>query len=306
MSNYMAIRAHFVEGFGGVIADFLIAKSRADVETVRPLHKRPVEPLERFTDIAALNDVIDTPEFRSKLIAARDYDGDVIQVDGTLYPYDPICAGSGDMWRQYWADMQLVLRRRLGPAAAGPSDRIEKVRDWWTQSLFLWGFSMARPPQAKGQRWIGLATMDEINAVPVLLTPEAWDGIASSLFAGRERAWEVSVTGRVQQRESRVEGSGALQEVFKVLERPNYLVVHTPDQIVRKEKSIFFSAYIWALFQTPQGRKFGLWEHANIADPDLFEEGIERLVRKARELCAPGDQVVEALTPEVREALVRR
>jgi hypothetical protein len=311
MSSYGEMRAAIIDGFGigeagALMFEYVRTQSRAIVETVQPLPKEPTQPLEHFTDVAALNEVIDSADFRRKLMAARDYEGDVIRVDATLYAYDPICAGSGDMWRQYWAEMQRVLRRRLGPAAGAPSDRKEKVRDWWTQSLFLWGFSMARSPQPKGHRWVGLATMDEINAVPVLLTPEAWDGIVSNLFAGRERAWEVSVTARVRQRESGGEGSGTLREVFEVLERPNYLVVHSAEQINRHEKSTFFSAYIWALFQTPQGRKYGLWEHANIADSDLFDEGVERLVRKARELCAPDYQVVAALAPEVAEALARR
>lgn len=60
-----------------------------------------------------------------------------------------------------------------------------------------------------------------------------------------------------------------------------------------------------ALFETSKGDAYGLWEHANIADPDLFDEGLTRLGRKAAEIRGGGDQLAAALTPEVDAAVTR-
>jgi hypothetical protein len=308
MSLIALVRETFLEGgVGNMLADIAGRNWAPTKESVRLPQAVGVQPLRRFPDVVELNETLDTQEFRSELTAARDYQGNVVEVHGTLYPYEPICAGSAGMWRRYWADMQSILRARLGPASpASSADRLDRVRDWWTQSLFLWGFSMARERLPDGSRWVGLATMDEINAVPVLVVPAAWEGRVEGLFAGHARAWEVKLTGHVDRRESKTGASDKFQEVFAALERLNYLIIQSPEQIDIKEKSAFFSAYIWALFETPRGRKYGLWEHANIADPDLFDDGVARLARKAGELCGPEDRLVAAVAPEVQAALLRR
>jgi hypothetical protein len=262
------------------------------------------QPWQSFVDVVALNEALDTQEFVSEWWSVRERARNVVEVRGTLYPFEPICAGSAKMWRDYWVEMQGVLEARLGPASGRLLDRKEKARDWWTHSLFLWGFSMARDPQPDGNRWLGLASMDEINAIPVLMAPAAWERLVSSLFAGRERAWEVRLTGSLERRgPASATLGGKLQEVFRLLERPFYLAIHSPDQVIVQEKSVDFSAYIWALFETPAGNKFGLWEHANIADHELFEDGVARLAAKVRDFCEPKVRLVASLAPDVAAAL---
>lgn len=289
----------------GDILTMFVESVRSATEGLMPAGRETgTQPWQSFVDVVALNEALDTQDFVSEWWAVREREGNVVEVRGTLFPYEPICAGSAKMWRDYWVEMQGVLKARLGPAAGGSLDRKEKARDWWTQSLFLWGFSMARDPQPDGNRWLGLASMDEINAVPVLMAPAAWDRLVSSLFAGRERAWDVRLTGRLERRATASAAlGGKLQEVFHLLERPFYLAIHSPDQVVVQEKSVYFSAYIWALFETPTGNKFGLWEHANIADHELFEDGVARLAAKAREFCGPKVRLVASLAPDVTAAL---
>jgi hypothetical protein len=113
----------------------------------------------------------------------------------------------------------------------------------------------------------------------------------------------VRLTGHLERRTTSAAPGGKLEEVFRLLERPFYLVVRSPEQVSVEEKSVYFSAYIWALFETAKGNKFGLWEHANIADHDLFQDGVVRLARKAQEFCGPGDRLVACLTPEAAASL---
>ena len=291
--------------FGGVL-DIFVKRISTITAGVTPAGRTAgLQPWQRFADVVALNEALDTREFVSEWWAAREHEGNVVEVRGTLYPYEPICAGSAKMWRDYWTEMQGVLKARLGPATGGSLDRTEKARDWWTQSLFLWGFSMARDPQVDGARWLGLGSMDEINAVPILIAPSAWERLVSSLFAGRERAWDVRLTGHLERRTTSEAPAGNLEDVFRLLERPFYLVVRSPEQISVEEKSVYFSAYIWALFETPKGNKFGLWEHANIADYELFQDGVARLTRKVQEFCGPEDRLVACLAPEAAASLTK-
>jgi hypothetical protein len=266
--------------------------------------KRRARPWKSFKDVEALNEALEDQEFVREWRAVREKEGNLVSVTGTIYPYEPICAGSAGMWRKYWTEMQQVLTERMGPAAPGATgDRTRKVRDWFTQSLFLWGFSMARAPQPGEPRWVGIGSMDEINAIPVALGPAAWDAFGATRFAGQERAWDVRLTGYLERQASADSPAGALRAVFKTLQRDYFLRVPSPQDIEVAGKSVYFSAYIWALFETPQGDNYGLWEHANIADPDLFDEGRTRLTRKARELCGPGDRLAAALAPDVALAL---
>lgn len=293
--------------FGGFLQILVEeATSRPLPRLVRGLGSagKRVRPWQNFENVEGLNDALDDRAFISDWRAVREREGHLVSVTGTLFPYEPICAGSSRMWRTYWTDMERVLVARMGPVGSRSSlSRKEKVRDWFTQSLFLWGFSMAHESQPGEPRWLGIGFMDEINSIPIAFTPAAWDGLASSLFAGRERAWNVRLTGHLERRSPATAVSSRLREVFKTLERPYYLVVQSPDQVEVLEKSVFFSAYIWGLFETPRGDAYGLWEHANIADPDLFEEGIGRLARKTRELCDPKDRLVATLTAEVAAAI---
>jgi hypothetical protein len=257
-----------------------------------------------FENVEELNDSLDDRTFISDWRSVREREGHIINLTGTLFPYEPICAGSSRMWRTYWTDMEKVLIARMGPVGSRSSlGRKEKVRDWFTQSLFLWGFSMAQESQPGEPHWLGIGFMDEINSIPIAFAPAAWDGRASSLFAGRERAWNVRLTAHLERRPPATASPGRVREVFKTLERPYYLVVQSPDQVEVLEKSVFFSAYTWGLFETPKGDAYGLWEHTNIADPDLFEEGIGRLARKIEDLCDPKDRLVAALTAEVAAAI---
>lgn len=293
--------------FGGFLQILVEeATSRPLPRLVRGLGSagKRVRPWQSFENVEGLNDALDDRAFISDWRAVREREGHLVSVTGTLFSYEPICAGSSRMWRTYWTDMERVLVARMGPVGSRSSlSRKEKVRDWFTQSLFLWGFSMAHESQPGEPRWLGIGFMDEINSIPIAFTPAAWDGLASSLFAGRERAWNVRLTGHLERRSPATAVSSRLREVFKTLERPYYLVVQSPDQVEVLEKSVFFSAYIWGLFETPRGDAYGLWEHANIADPDLFEEGIGRLARKTRELCDPKDRLVATLTAEVAAAI---
>jgi len=257
-----------------------------------------------FEDVVALNEALDDEAFIGEWRAATKAEARPVAVTGTLYPYEPICAGSARMWRTYWLQMQQALLLRLGPAAAEASiGRAQKVRDWFTQSLFLWGFSMAHPPEPAGGRWLGIGSMDEINGIPVLLGPDVWEQVGSRLFAGRERAWDVRLTGYLERRAPATAAPGALGTAFKALEREYFLRVVSPDHVTILAKSVFFSAYVWGLFETPQGDAYALWEHANIADHELFDEGTARLARKARDLSGPGDQLAAALAPEVAAAV---
>jgi len=266
-----------------------------------------VRAWQSFESVEGLNDALDDRDFISDWRTARESEGNVVSVTGTIFPYEPICAGSSKMWRTYWTDMEKVLIARMGPVGSRTSlGKKEKVRDWFTQSLFLWGFSMAHESPPEEPRWVGIGFMDEINSLPIAFSPAAWEGRVASLFAGRERAWNVRVTAHLERRPPTTQAPGKVREVFKTLERPYYLVVQSPDQIEVLEKSVFFSAYIWALFETPKGDAYGLWEHANIADPDLFEEGIGRLVRKTGDLCDPKDRLVATLTAEVAAAIQGR
>ena len=291
--------------FGDILTTFVQGVRSATVGLMPAGRETGIQPWQSFVDVVALNEALDTQDFVREWRTVREREGNVVEVRGTLYPYEPICAGSAKMWRDYWVEMQGVLKARQGPAAGGSLDRKEKARDWWTQSLFLWGFSMARDPQPDGNRWLGLASMDEINAVPVLMAPEAWDRLVSNLFAGRERAWDVRLTGRLERRTASPSFGGSFQEVFRLLERPFYLAIHSPNQVVVVEKSVYFSAYVWALFETPAGNTFGLWEHANIADYELFEDGVARLTAKVREFCGPEVRLVACLAPDVAVAVGR-
>jgi len=293
--------------FGGFLQMLVEeASSRPLPRVVRqpgPRGKR-LRAWQSFENVEGLNDALDDRDFISEWRAVREKEGHIINLTGALFPYEPICAGSSRMWRTYWTDMEKVLVARMGPVGSRSSlDRKEKVRDWFTQSLFLWGFSMAHQPPPDEPHWLGVGFMDEINSIPIAFAPGAWDGLASSLFAGRERAWNVRLTAHLERRSPTAAAPGRVREVFKTLERPYYLVVHSPDQVEVLEKSVFFSAYIWGLFETPSGDAYGLWEHANIADPDLFEEGIGRLTRKTRELRDPKDRLVATLTAEVASAI---
>jgi hypothetical protein len=256
-----------------------------------------------FADVAALNTALDDAGFIAEWAAARDTRSHVVSVTGTLYPYEPICAGSADMWAKYWTLMQQALRERLAAAGAGGKPALrQKLRDWFTHSLFLWGFSMVHEPLPGQPRWLGIGSMDEINAVPVLMTPDAWNAVGASLFTSPGGAWDVQLRGHLEHRRSAAPPS-ALSAVFEVLERDYFLVVTSAEQVSHVTRSVYFSAYVWALLETEQGDAYAVWEHANIADPDLFREGVRRLALKAEELGAPGDPLTAALAPEVDAAL---
>ncbi len=267
---------------------------------------QPLRSWQTFEDVVALNEALEDPAFLRDWGAVREREGHLVTVTGSLYPYEPICAGSARMWRAYWTEMQQVLIARLGGTPAGGSlGRTEKMRDWLTQSLFLWGFSMTHAPQPNEGRWLGLGSMDEINAMPVAFAPAVWERHGPHLFLGRDRAWDVRLTGHLERRSCAATAPGNLCDIFKTLEREFYLLVRSPDQVTVIAKSVYFSAYIWGLFKTRHGNAYGLWEHANIADPELFEEGVSRLAGKARELCEPGDRLAAALGPEVEAAIGR-
>lgn len=259
-----------------------------------------------FADVAALNAALEDETFLADWTAARETHAHVVSVGGTLYPYEPICAGSAEMWQNYWAMMQPALRERLAPVSprARPTLR-QKLRDWFTQSLFLWGFSMAHDPLAGQPRWLGIGSMDEINGLPVLMTPEVWSAVGASLFTTSGSAWDVALTGHLEHRRSAA-APGALSAVFEVLEREYFVVVTSAEQISRVVRSVYFSAYVWALLETDQGDAYAVWEHANIADADLFHEGVSRLARKAEDLRDPADQLTAALAPEIDAALSGR
>ena len=255
-----------------------------------------------FGDNAALDDEV----FIGEWAAARKAGTHLVSVTGTLYPYEPICAGSADMWQKYWTTMQQALRERLGAGAAGGKPALrQKVRDWFTHSLFLWGFSMVHDPLAGQPRWLGIGSMDEINAVPILMAPEVWNALGTSLFTVPGSAWDVSLTAHLEHRQSAAPPS-ALSAVFEVLEREYFLVVTSAEQVSHVTRSVYFSAYVWALLETGQGDAYAVWEHANIADPELFHEGVRRLAVKAGELRDSADQLMAALAPEVDAALGRR
>src|SRR5215470_11160691 len=56
---------------------------------------RPVPPAWRpFADVAALNAALDDEGFKREWLVARKSNMHVVSVSGTLYPYEPICAGS--------------------------------------------------------------------------------------------------------------------------------------------------------------------------------------------------------------------
>jgi hypothetical protein len=259
-----------------------------------------------FGDIAALNAALDDEAFIGEWAAAREAGTHLVSVTGTLYPYEPICAGSADMWQKYWTMMQQALRERLGAGATGGKPALrQKVRDWFTHSLFLWGFSMVHDPLAGQPRWLGIGSMDEINAVPILMASEVWNALGTSLFTVPGSAWDVSLTAHLEHRRSAAPPS-ALSAVFEVLEREYFLVVTSAAQVSHVTRSVYFSAYVWALLETGQGDAYAVWEHANIADPELFHEGVRRLAAKAGELRDSADQLMAALAPEVDAALGRR
>jgi hypothetical protein len=259
-----------------------------------------------FEDVAALNTALDDEVFIGEWTAARGAGTHLVSVTGTLYPYEPICAGSADMWQKYWTMMQPALRERLGASAAGGKPALrQKVRDWFTHSLFLWGFSMVHDPLAGQPRWLGIGSMDEINAVPILMAPEVWNAVGASLFTVPGSAWDVSLTAHLEHRRSAAPPS-ALSAVFEVLEREYFLVVTSAEQVSHVTRSVYFSAYVWAMLETGQGDAYAVWEHANIADPELFHEGVRRLAVKAGELRDSADQLMAALAPEVDAALGSR
>jgi hypothetical protein len=68
-------------------------------------------------------------------------------------------------------------------------------------------------------------------------------------------------------------------------------------------QSAFFSAHVWRFFETTQGDAYALWEHANIADHELFDEETARLARKARDLSGPADRLAAAPAPQVAAAV---
>ena len=290
--------------FGSVVST-VVQRARQPRQISAPLSTtesaRSGSPRRTFENITALNEALDDPASVEEWKAT----GEPMDVTltGTLYPYEPICAGSADMWREYWNAMDRILRERLtSRPGAPPLGRRDKLRDWFTQSLFLWGFSMAQPATLEQPRWLGLGSMDEINAVPVACSAAAWEGLGSTLFTGPGRAWDVRLSGQLQPRAAPPE-TGKLGELFRLLDRPYFVSVDSPEQVVVVAKSVYFSAYVWALLETPQGDAYGVWEHANIADPDLFAEGVARLVRKVGELRGADDRVLAVLAPEVSAAL---
>lgn len=294
-----------------------IVRSVVKERRSRPIPPIPVPPTgsawkdgdvwRSFDDVQALNEALDDAGFVPAWEDARRTGAPLVRVRGTLYPYEPVCAGSSSMWRDYWAQIHQTLQDRLGPGGAGaPVDRRHKLRDWFTHSLFLWGFSMAHEPPASQPRWLGIGSMDEINATPVLLTPGIWEQLGGRLFTEAGRAWEVELTASLERRRLDDARPDKLRQVLKLLEREFYLVVAAPEQVRIVAPSVYFSAYVWALFETPEGDAYGLWEHANIADRDLFGEGVARLARKAAELADADDRLAAALAPEVDAAISRR
>src|SRR5262249_57456761 len=91
--------------------------------------------------------------------------------------------------------------------------------------------------------------------------------------------------------------------VFEVLEREYFLVVTTAAQVGQVVRSVYFSAYLWALLETGSGDAYAVWEHGNIADPELYREGVRRLATKVEELRDPADRLTAALAPEIDAAL---
>ena len=127
--------------FGYTIGEFVKGarpvKASAGAADEEPIKKR-ARPWKSYKDVEALNEALDEQEFIREWRSVREKEGHLVSVTGTLYPYEPICAGSSKMWRKYWTEMQQVLMERMGPAASGSaSGRAQKVRDWFTQSLFL-------------------------------------------------------------------------------------------------------------------------------------------------------------------------
>jgi len=235
-----------------------------------------------------------------------------VMVEGTMYRYVPIFAAAFEEFEKFWCEWLASGR----PAPLGET-KLDLLRYWYLLSLFQWGFSaqMEGTVECKSGRYhaVGLAQVDEINGVHVMVSPKAWPRL--TLSAG-QRARQVILKAQI----------GAVDKEFKqalmdgvlgkldvdnvpgigpeILTDIKYvLFIDEPEQIVASHRAEFFSAYVWVAFETPTGARYAVWEHANIASNELFDHAVAELVRKAHDVYRTGDKLVAWVEPTVRDAV---
>jgi hypothetical protein len=237
-----------------------------------------------------------------------------VRVMGTMYPYVPIFSGAFETFEKLWCTW--LSEGKTPPLGA---NELESLRHWYLLSLFQWGFSAEIPGiiECKSGRYraVGLAQVDEINGIHVLVSDKAWPRLA---LGRARRARNVTVEAQIcaVDEQFKDEVMGGILSKLGVEQLPGIgsamfsdirylLFVDEPSQISQSDPAEFLSAYVWAAFETPVRERYVVWEFANIANSILFEHAVRQLLRKTHDVYRRGDKLVAWVESTVRDAVKR-
>lgn len=250
-----------------------------------PVRKR--ELWYRFDNVLFLNNLIEQEGFEKELHHRIKKNANIVEVRGTLFKWAPIFTGRWENIEQEWLSILECLR-----VEKEPKELMQAIREWYSVSLRQWGFSgLPKSPAINGSQYLGLATSDEINAIPVRVSGDIWPTFNELVFGKRELVKDVTLQANIEK--SDLKHEPFIQGRY-IVSQPiaNYeLQINNLDQVMEREATRFFSAYIWQFINSGKDEGYAVWEHCNVANYELFEHYKDRLARHVEELLSPGEQL---------------
>ncbi|MFQ5814533.1 MAG: hypothetical protein ACE5I2_15245, partial [Anaerolineae bacterium] len=241
----------------------------------------------RFDDVLELNNWIGQEGFDKELRGRIKKDANIVQVTGTLFQWAPIFTGRWINIEQEWLTILKHLKSKKEPKALS-----EAIREWYTISLRQWGFSgLPREPAINGSQYLGFATSDEIDAIPVRVSGDIWRQFRELVFGERELVADVTLRAKIERSDLKHEPFILGRYIVSQPAAHYELRIDNLNQVVEREATRFFSAYVWQLVDAGQGNGYAVWEHCNVANYDLFEHYKDRLNKRVQEILGPAERL---------------
>jgi len=238
-------------------------------------------------NVLEFNRHIESREFGKEFISRRKKNANVVEVTGTLFRWMPLLFGGtwGNV-EEEWLKIQKHLRGQ-----EPPKELSSVIREWYTISLRQWGFSGEVPsPPTNGSRYLGLATSDEISAIPVRVSGEIWPTFEEVVF-GKALVKDVTLRARIEESEFKPPPFTYRNYIVSQPAPIYELQIDSIKQIKDKQLTRFFSAYIWQLVKSGKDEGYAVWEHCNVANKELFEHFKDRLSKRVKELLRSGEEL---------------
>lgn len=238
-------------------------------------------------NVLGLNTLCEAEGFDKELRNRAKKGANIVRVTGTLFQWAPIFTGRWGNIEQEWLAILEYLRGEEKPKAFS-----EAVREWYTISLRQWGFSgLPREPSINGSQYLGLATSDEINAIPIRVNGDIWPTFKKLVFSQRELVKDVTLRVKIEKSDLKHEPFILGRYIVSQPAADYELQIDNLNQVEEREATRFFSAYVWQLVDSGKDKGYAVWEHCNVANYDLFEHYQERLQRRVDELLEPGERL---------------